>query len=223
MLLDEVLPTWDYDVVVSDVIDAPPSVTWDAVLETDLAGDALIVLLGTVRDLPNRITRRGRAATHDSPAVRFGDLMGKEASTGAADDPLDAWVPLGLDPPRELAAGLVGRFWERDYGTRVVAADEFGAFAEPDWVKTSIGIVVLPYGRDRSLVAYESRTACTDEQARRHFARYWRLVGPGAKVMMRRGLDLIAHEAEARAGLLLDEPHPTEEAADGIAPDDPVV
>ena len=46
MLLDDVLPTWDYDVVVADVVDAPPAVAWDAVLETNLAGDALIVLLG---------------------------------------------------------------------------------------------------------------------------------------------------------------------------------
>lgn len=220
MLLDDALPVWDADVVVSDVIDAPPPVAWDAVLDTNLAGDALIMLLGSVRDLPNRLTRRGRAAAaaHDDPVVRFGDLVTKSVDEADPDDPLGAWVPLGVDAPSQFAAGLVGRFWERDYGTRVVAPEAFAAFAEPDWVKTAIGVLVLPYGRERSLVVYESRTVCTDEQARRHFARYWRLVGPGAKVMMRRGLDLIGHEAESRASLALDEPHPSEEAAADLTP-----
>jgi hypothetical protein len=49
------------------------------------------------------------------------------------------------------------------------------------------------------VLRYEARTATTDEAARRHFRRYWRVIRPGVALVMRRALGLIREEAEMRA------------------------
>ncbi len=83
------------------------------------------------------------------------------------------YVLLGEDPPREVAFGMIGRFW---------AGAPVASFRE--------------YGPVRTLVSYETRTQATDDSAGRAFLRYWRVAGPLAGFVLRAQLKTIAKEAE---------------------------
>jgi hypothetical protein len=55
---------------------------------------------------------------------------------------LDDFMPLGRDADRELAFGLLGRFWQRDYGLVRLQEPEaqFARYTEanwPSWCSTS--------------------------------------------------------------------------------------
>jgi hypothetical protein len=76
----------------------------------------------------------------------------------------------------ELLAGLIGQFWHRDYGIVKVTPEEFASFDRPGFAKTLAGFALHPHGEGRTLLTYESRTACTDSAARRRFSAYWLLL-----------------------------------------------
>ena len=118
--------------------------------------------------------------------MTFADVA--EAGTG--------WVVLGEEPGVQLALGLVGAFWHRDYGIAHVAPAEFASFSRPGYAKVGVSFSVRPYGEQRSLLTYEARTTTTDEEARRRFRRYWLVIGRGAGLMMSRALVAIKAEAE---------------------------
>jgi hypothetical protein len=192
MLIDRFLNVYDAACIAQITVDAPRDVVWAAIRETDLR-DPVVDTLFTIRELPDRLIRRlrGEAPPPVAPRVTFADM--ETAGPG--------WVPLGEDSGREFVVGSVGRFWRRDYGGRSVNADEFVAFHEPGYAKLAISLSVRALGY-RTLIHYEARTATTDLVARRKFLRYWKLVGPGAGLVMRRALRRIKAEAESRAAAL---------------------
>jgi hypothetical protein len=108
------------------------------------------------------------------------------------------WVLLGEDPPREIAFGVVGRFWAGEtVWTRIDAAD-FEAFAEPGFEMIACNFSLRPYGADRTLLTYECRTLATDETACQGFMRYWRPLAPFIGVVMRSQLRVIEAETAGR-------------------------
>lgn len=105
---------------------------------------------------------------------------------------------LGERPENEIALGLIGRFWRPviAYAT-VRTANEFRAFTEPGFAKTTYSLSVRPLVDGRTLLSGMMRTATTDEQARRWFRRYWTLgVGSGAHVLVNGVLDVTREMAE---------------------------
>jgi hypothetical protein len=128
--------------------------------------------------------------------------------TGSSARPADAgddyvafiamWTPLGERTGAEKVLGLVGAFWKRDEGLIKVRAADFTAFDRPGFGKVALGYTVLPYGT-RSILTTETRVVLTDDVARARFARYWLVVGPGARFVMARALRLIKADAEGRA------------------------
>jgi hypothetical protein len=71
----------------------------------------------------------------------------------------------------------------------------FVPFQEPGYAKLAISLAVRPT-TDGAILRYEARTATTDEAARRTFRRYWRLIGAGVGLIMRRVVRRIKQEAE---------------------------
>lgn len=193
MLVDRHLPTYDVSDVYTVTIDATPETTWRAIRTANLWSDPLVRVLVNARLLPTRvlalIRREEQPATPS--AIRFGDII----ETG------EDWVKLGEERDVELVAGLVGRFWQRDFGFRRVEPDEFLSFSEPDYAKTVIDLSIRPYGSSRTLLLYETRTATTSPEARAKFARYWRLIRPFAGLMMKRALFAVKREAERHDAL----------------------
>jgi hypothetical protein len=194
MLIDKYLPRYQVTEIHEVRVDAPPTVTYSAIRETDLR-DPVIEALFAVRELPNRIARRlrGEPPRPEPRGFTFGDLATMEMG----------WVRLGEEPGVEFVMGAVGRFWRRDYGWFPVEADRFIAFDEPGYAKLAVSFRVELLGDDQSLLRYEARTAATDKVARTRLRRYWRIIQPGVALVMRRALVRIRDEAERRGKALI--------------------
>ena len=99
----------------------------------------------------------------------------------------------GLD---ELVLGAIGRFWTADGGILRVSGDEFVTFCEPGFAKAVVNFHVRESGTG-TLLTTETRIRGTDEDARRRFRRYWRIVMPGSALIRRAWLRAIRKRAEA--------------------------
>jgi len=188
MLIDRYLPTFDETYIYEASINASPADAYAAMKDTNLR-DPVVDLLFELRELPQRIARRWRGEPQPSTpeSVTFG-AMTKQGPQ---------WVVLAEAQDVELVIGAVGRFWHKDYGTRAITEAEFIPFNEPGFAKLAISLSVRAAGAG-AILRYEARTATTDEAARRTFRRYWRFIGTGVGIVMRRVVRRIKHEAEQR-------------------------
>lgn len=112
----------------------------------------------------------------------------------------ESWVLLAREPERELTLGLIGKFWQTDFGFRHMPDRErFIAFDEPDYAKivTTFRLEDIPSG---TRLITETRVHTTDEAAARKFNRYWRLIQPVAGLTVRSMPNAIKRRAEAPAG-----------------------
>jgi len=99
------------------------------------------------------------------------------------------------ESPDELVFGGIGRFWQPTGGLRRIDPADFRDFAEPGFAKAAFNFQVeLVDGR--TVVRTETRIATTDEQARRRFGRYWRLIYPGSALIRMAWLRAIRRRAE---------------------------
>jgi hypothetical protein len=183
MIIDEYLPR--YDVVLAEhlVVDADPVTTWHAARELDFmtVHTPLLDTAMWARGLPARLRRQPQP---EIPRLSI-----------AAGDRLPGWLSLGEREGHETALGAVGKFWQGNIEWRDVPLAEFAGFAEPGYGKIACNFSVRPYGPDRSLLTYECRTATTDEISRRKFARYWLVIRPFVRHIMRATLRTIATNA----------------------------
>ena len=192
MLIDEQMPQFDATRIEHRVIEGSPERLYRAVRESDFMeiwrSNRIARALGSARTVAERLASglRGREfQEYDEPtSLRLADLP-------AHGD----WVLLGEDAPNEIAFGVIGRFWAGETAWRQIDASEFRDFAEPGYARIACGFSFRPYGEARTLVTYESRTQAVDPQARRGFLRYWRLVSPGAGLIMRAQLAEVAKNA----------------------------
>ena len=192
--IDEVMPRFDANVVQHVVVNAGPRETYQAVLDADLMDNRLTHVMVIARDLPNRLRARREpagepqpyAGPDQRPAFRMRDMTGEGSG----------WVVLRDEPGVELLAGLVGRFWRRDYGIVQVSPEEFASFDRPGYAKTVAGFSLHPHGEGRTLLTYESRTVSTDAAARRRFAAYWLVLRPFVRQLLRGALVSMKRHAE---------------------------
>ena len=191
--IDEVMPRFDVNVVQHIVVNAGPRETYRSVLDADLMDDRVSHLLIAARDLPNRLRRRKTSAAAAAPAQpRERPTFRMRDATGAGS----GWVELRDEPGVEFLAGLVGQFWHRDYGIVQLSPEDFAPFDRPGYAKTVAGLSLHPYGEDRTLLTYESRTVTTDAGAHRRFAAYWLVLRPFVRLMLRGALVSMKRDAE---------------------------
>jgi hypothetical protein len=146
---------------------------------------------------------RGLFAARGAAERLVNALLGRPAPTVDADNPMRLgdmpehgdWVKLADDPPRELAFGVIGRFWGGETVWEAIDAADFAAFERPGFAKIACSVSLRPYGSVRTLVSYEARTQALDAESRAAFLRYWRLVRPGVAIVMRAFLQAVAKEA----------------------------
>ncbi len=187
MLIERFIPEPDFNEVRETEVDAAPEVVMAVIKGTELR-DPVIATLFAVRDLPNRVARRLGRARPDLGDASFTNIP----------DVGPGWVKLAEEDGRALALGSIGRFWRRDYGPRKVAAEDFASFSEPGYLKLVVASEARPGGYGRTLLHYEARVEATDEEARRQFVRYWKVIQRGNDVVVRRALQRIKAEAEWR-------------------------
>lgn len=191
LLLDQVLPTFQFTGLETTAVAAGPAAVYAAARELDLLSihSPLFDMVIRARGLVDRVLHRAPARL---PSIRVADLFDNPAT---ARQP---WIGLGDTPGRELVMGAIGRIWKPSIEWLPVAPEEFTPFSEPGWAKIAAAFVVHPYGEHRALVTYEARTAGTDPDAAARFARYWALVSPGAGLVLRQTLRAVRASAEGR-------------------------
>lgn len=170
-----------YDVRTSHAIevDAPPDVTYRAVRELDLGRSLPIMALFAVRAVPHVLTGKARL----SRSLTMASFL----ETGFSV--LYEW------PPEEFVMGAVGKFWRPDSGFVRIAPEDFLGFDEPGYAKAALSFTIDEHARG-SLLATETRVACTDASARRKFSMYWRVVGPFSGLIRHLMLQEVKNQAE---------------------------
>lgn len=187
MLIDRFIPDPDFQEIRDLEVEAVPDEVMAAIKGTDLK-DPVINTLFAVRDLPNRLIRRlgrGRSGLENVSFTNIPDVG-------------PGWIKLDEAKGSELVLGAIGKFWRRDYGARDVRPEDFAAFDEPGFLKLAVSSRVEPLGYDQSILHYEARVEATDDEAKRQFVRYWKVIAPGNDVIVRRALHRIKAEAEWR-------------------------
>jgi hypothetical protein len=192
MLLDRLMPCYDATRREHLVVDGDAATVYGAVLRADFLRAvtdsrgvrALFGARSAAERLVAVVTRRRFAEPPAPDALRLADLPTR-----------GEWVRLGDDPPHEVAFGAVGRFWGGRTAWEEIDAHAFAAFDRPGLARIACNFTLRSYGRDRTLVSYEARTAATDAAGRRAFLRYWHVVSPGVGVVMRSQLRVVGREA----------------------------
>lgn len=171
MLIDRFVPQGDFAERHEIGIDAPPEAAWDAVRNVDLGADAVVRWLMRLRGM-----RPAKTMTL-SDVSRLG------------------FVLLGEEPGVEIVVGVVGRFWRPSGNVVSVEAEKFTRFDDPGFAKAAWNFRVIR-GARKTIVVTHTRVVCTDDDARRRFGRYWRLIRPFSGVIRRRALYRIKADAE---------------------------
>lgn len=175
-LLAHYLPRHDFSETHSIRIAAPPAAVLDAVAQADLTDDPLVRTLLQLRGLPQRLRRR----LNPQAAV-----AGEDVWTGFG---LHRFTPLGRDADREIAWGLVGRFWQASGGLVAVAdAQAFEQFNQPGVARLVMTYIAQPQAGGTQLTTI-TRVACPDEATRQRFAPYWYLIRPASGFIRGRAL-----------------------------------
>ena len=173
MILDEVLPQWDFGEVHERRVDAAAAELFAAVEAVTPAELPLFRLLMRLRAVGRRTL--GRA---------LGEPLFVQLQT-------QGFVLLGREAPRELVLGLIGTPWRIGGGLRPVPdRAAFAAFSEPGTVKVAANVRV-----EEGLVATETRVLASDAYARRRFRAYWLVVRPWSGAIRREWLRAIARRA----------------------------
>jgi hypothetical protein len=174
-MLDDFLPRYDVHEVHSVTIAAPPEAVMLAVRGLTPREVPLFVVLMALRMGPGARRLSARRAVVDQ-FLGAGFVVLREA-------------------PAELVLGGVGRFWQLSGGVRRIEPAGFRDFGEPGYAKAAVDFRVERRG-ERMLLSTETRVLATDEQARRRFRRYWRLVYPGSAAIRIAWLRAIRRRAE---------------------------
>src|SRR5581483_8747912 len=86
----------------------------------------------------------------------------------------------------EVIGGLVGRFWQRDFGiARLRDESEFIAFEEPGYTKVVTDFWFDDARDDGTVVRTETRIHSLGADAQTRFGRYWLALSPGIRLYMR--------------------------------------
>ena len=199
VLADEFLPVYDVSDEVATVVHADTPAVWEALLSVDMIAlgrrAPLVGVLGALRVLPELVSHlwHGERPAQAPNSLHLRDMAELPRAQGG-------WTLLGEDGGREIALGLVGKFWRPVIEYADVAAEDFSAFEEPGYAKTVYRLSVRPVD-DGTLLSGLMRTATTDEHARDWFRRYWTFgVGSGAHVLVQALLDAVREDAETGAG-----------------------
>jgi hypothetical protein len=124
-VLDDFLPTYDFNEVHSVATKASPAAVMEAIRALTPTEVPVLVALMAIRSLPALLRRRRLS-------VR-GPLLDGFRRSG--------FVTL-REAPEELVLGGVGRFWEPTGGLRRVEPAEFGEFAEPGFAKAAFNFQI---------------------------------------------------------------------------------
>ena len=193
LMIDRLMPVADARLAVSTVVDAPPSTAYVEAVGLDFLSvhTPLLDAAMFARGVPDRIAAAlGRRAEPAVPARL-------SLADGFTAEGMQGWMKLAERPGREIAFGAIGRFWTPTIVWAPADPDGFTSAADPGWGKIACAFVVQPYGERGSLLTYDCRTWVPDEESRRRFLRYWAVIRPFVRHIMKATIETIARTASA--------------------------
>jgi hypothetical protein len=98
-------------------------------------------------------------------------------------------------PGREIVLGTIGRFWKLRGGKTSGATAEDLEYPPPAGAAAAVWNFRVARYAHGTRIHTETRVRCADDDARRSFRRYWRIVGPFSALIRRRMLESIKREA----------------------------
>jgi hypothetical protein len=174
MLADELLPVYDVAMRHTATVAAPAPAVWDALHRADFASAWYVRALLMLRGL----RRPGHAERLTLDRLIAG-----------------GFIPLGERAGREIALGLVGRFWTPSGGRMTLVPEDFKAVTPAGHAKVVWTFVVEPQGPRAARLTTETRVACPDASSRTRFRLYWLVVRPFSGLIRRAMLAAVAREA----------------------------
>lgn len=180
-LAERLLPDYQFSERHQLEIAATPTAILDAVATLEADDDPLIRRCLQLREAPARLALRLglRNALQDRP--RFG---------------MHSFSLLARDS-EQSAYGLVGRFWQSDFGLRPCTDDEtFRAFSEPGVARLLMIFRCQPIAHGKTLLLTETRVHCPDRASRLAFTPYWLAIRPVSGLIRQRMLRSVRARAE---------------------------
>ena len=174
------LPIYDVRSAHEIEVDAPAAVAYQAARDLDIGRSVPVMMLVAIRALPHIVTGKARP----SRSITLATLLEL------------GFVMLEENAPKEIVMGAVGKFWRPDSGIIRIAPHDFRSFDEPGFAKGIMSFTVEERDTQTSLLATETRVACTDPSARRKFWLYWRAIGPFSGLIRRLMLSEVKRTAE---------------------------
>jgi hypothetical protein len=187
MLLEELVPEYDFGEVHSTRLSAPPEDALGAVTLVELDEMPLVRLLFAVRSIPAYVAGKGGL-----PSDAMEPLYVQMLEFG--------FVTLAEEPGRELVFGGIGQMFKASGGRKPDFRDasEFLAFREPGYAKVAMNFSAKRVDAGTELRT-ETRVLATDAASRRRFGRYWRVIRPGSALIRRTWLGAAKRRTERAA------------------------
>lgn len=173
--LDDFLPRFNFSERHSIDISAPVSRIMNAVAAWRNEDDPLVRAAIRLREMPARLFGCGRQRHLDLTDFTVLERRGDTA----------------------LIYGLIGAFWQADYGLcDIPSTDAFLTPRHDDVCKLALGFSIQqgPHGTRRLVT--ETRVLCVTDRARRRFTPYWYLIRPVSGLIRRRMLTAIREQSE---------------------------
>jgi hypothetical protein len=187
LVLDEVLPTWDFREAHEIRVLRSPEIVYRSLRDFTPPETPITSALFMVRRLPSLISRQPlRGFDQDLPLIQqFID---------------GGFKLLAEIPGEEVVAGVIARFWQASAVPMAGFRDREDSvrFQEAGYAKAAINFSLEPI-REGTRLATETRIRATDAAARRSFGRYWLLIRPGSATIRRSWLRAIKRRAERAA------------------------
>ncbi|WP_322014570.1 hypothetical protein [Paraburkholderia sp. J12] len=154
------LPSYSfYECHTSGAIAAPPERIVDAVTQIDMRTDPVVDRLLRIREWPAGVFRK----------------LGVARAASAAQPPfgIDTFTLLNKDR-NAVSLGLVGRFWQFDFGLVTIAdAEAFMSVNRPDVAKLVLRFEAQPCSADRYSLRTETFVYCPTWRTRVAMTPYW--------------------------------------------------
>ncbi|MCX6007092.1 MAG: hypothetical protein NTZ34_07520 [Chloroflexi bacterium] len=192
MLLDNILPVYDFTEVHSIRIRACAEAVFKALKEVTPAEISVVMrVLFSLRSFPEKFAgRQGLDLTNQEP------LLSQMMKRG--------FIMLAEQPPEEFVFGMIvpgsiGRVWRKSSALLQAPSsrEEFLAYKYPDCLLVVANFLVTDAEQAGFVtVRTESRTKALSEQARKNFTPYWRIIRPFSGLIRRVWLSAIKRRAE---------------------------
>lgn len=180
-LMKRFLPQYQFSEKHQLLTSAQPGALLDAVMQPGVSEDPWARRFIQLRELPDRLR---------------GALGGHSGLVAQAPFGIHNFTLLGRDGDHEIALGLVGKFWQADYGqVRMAGPDQFANFGEPGFAKLVLNFSTRPAAMGGTWLHTETRVLCNDIASLRRFTPYWWLIRPVSGLIRQRLLVRVRNAA----------------------------